>query len=412
MSFTQSDAFGSAFNSGKVALFARTHVYINHQEKVTGMIQRAQRPWFAPALAQEEKAEQHFPLEKEEMLALQAALETGRYLPRSFVELIALTFELTPEEVMNPIENYSTYGPFLLPYGGPFAYVFGGIARNSETFLTQTFPEYLHLARDVVVYSTRIEQRYEEMDQLAQQAINAPDAAQRRPPFEQLQLLLQMMYDEIQPFALHAAEVEQQTTLLTRSFEESQELLETRQREYSNFIRPSSGMNSLVEEGKTLQTRVVAFNATYQQEVTHASQQAHYQWVEPLGVLATPTDTQRASEGQRYMQEMMRLMQAYYNAANIERAKAIANLATHKTELLMSSVSVDVAVAVPAIQKLRGLWTALQQDIAVLQAHLEENLDEENWRLIDAEVRQAILQWKDLGQQAQRYLDIATIQVT
>lgn len=374
------------------------------------MTQIIQRHWFFPALEGAERAEQPFPLQKEELLALQAALETGRHLPRSLKALTASTFELSLEELENP-EVYAEYVVYLLPYGGPFSQAFSYIVRDSSAFLERVFPAYLQLAHDVVGYSLLIEQRYQEMDQLAQRILQAPDAAQRRPPLEQLRLLLQEMHDEVQPFVFHADEVEQQTALLTHNFEESQQRLEERKREYSSFIQPSSSLLPLVEEGKALQTQVESFNAGYQRDVTQALLQAQYLWVEPLGVLATPDNTSRASEGQLYMQEMMRLMQAYYNAAKIQAAKAIIHLASHKTELLLASLLVDVTVAVPIVQKMRGLWTSVQHDMLALMEQLEESLDEENWRLIDAEVREAIARWKNLAQQAQRYLDVATIQV-
>ena len=368
-----------------------------------------QQRWFFPALVETESAEQPFPLQKEEFLALQGALETGKRLPRNAKEFIASIFEVTLEE-LEDMNTYLEYSVHVVQFG-PFWNAFSYIATDSRKFLTETFPQYLQMARNIVSYSSLIEQRYNEMNQLVQQILQTRDNSQRRPPLEQLRLLLQTMYDEVQPFVLHANEVEQQTALLTQKFEESQQRLEERKRDYGWHFATSGSLREQVDEGKALQAQVTTFNTTYERDVTRNSLRARYHWNEPLGVLANSDNTQRASEGQQYMREMMRLMQAYYSSGKAQAAKAMTDLACTKTDRLVNSTMTDVSMALPAVQKMRGLWTSLQHDITALQEQLEESLDEEIWRLIDAEVREAIQRWKNLAQQAERYLDIATIAV-
>lgn len=347
-----------------------------------------------------------FALQREEFLAIQAAVEVGSRLPTRDREMIVSCFDVTFEDLEDR-DTYLEYALYVMVFN-PLCYSFRFIVNPCRQFQTQIMPDYLALAENLIEFSAFADQQYAEISRLAPTIVQM-EGEIRRPSLEQLRHLLQLMSDRVEICLRQAEEVDSETAQFVRDMETGkQDVTQTRQ-EY-DFHFPQTGyMRGLATRGSRLQDEIIRFNIGYQKAANQTLTKAHYSLKKAFGLLGR--DNQRNSEEQRLTQEMILLMQDIRSLSKFDQAKVLADMAHRRVHFWITSATSNITAVMPALQKMRAIWFNLHDDITHLQTLLEESADEEIVRLVDANVREALVRWRQLAEQARQYLAIATIEV-
>jgi hypothetical protein len=156
-----------------------------------------------------------------------------------------------------------------------------------------------------------------------------------------------------------------------------------------------------VEDDKNL---IDSFNKEYRKDVTIACTSATYAWVFPAGTIAAAVVA--GVYGKRAQDALDHVHEYQDKRASTEDKLRAAILLKHDFEFANQSLDgliSDLNAAMPVLEKAKGIWGALADDLKNINATIKNNPQGVPAFIASLSVDVAIQQWKDLADAADQY---------
>jgi hypothetical protein len=284
-----------------------------------------------------------------------------------------------------------------------------GINAHCTTWQKKTFPASVALASDINFYGTKkAPVYYAAIQKEADILIDNPDDEKAKAA---LKAILDNLSAQAQTYATNAEQVAKEIQDFADKTQADKTILVGPDgqgglvKEYNDkYGSTSAEVRELTKQMADLLAILDQATKDYNYDVTVASTTPTYAWVIPFGLIAAAIVAgiygKRATEAL----DLMRASQQKISELNAKLA-ADANLlnAIHGAQIGMNRISNELAAALPIIQKIQGVWGAIQRDLQNIVQLIDSDIREALPLIMNLGIAEAIKAWKDVADEADEY---------
>lgn len=146
------------------------------------------------------------------------------------------------------------------------------------------------------------------------------------------------------------------------------------------------------------------FNDEYRKDVTIACTSATYAWVFPVGTIAAAVVA--GVYGKRAQDALDHVHEYQDKLAGAQERLRSALVLSHDLDLVDKSLDGIIASlndALPVVQKMKGIWTALAKDIDLIVATIDKDISGMPRFIQKLGIKEAIQEWQDLAAGADQF---------
>jgi hypothetical protein len=335
-----------------------------------------------------------FVLSKTEWLAIQAYVLNALALPTTepqFRNFLGAGAPANLSDFTRLIEAYAT------------------INGHVTTWRDDTFPSSVSLASDIYEYgANKAPIYYSAINKQADILIIDPQNIVAK---EKLKAILDNLRITAEGYAKKASAVE---TKIKKFADDSQADYITLVgvdgngglRKYYNdkYGETSAESQALSKEIEAQRVILDQANAEYDHDVVVAATTPTYVWVFPLGTIAAAVVAGVYGDKAVKALERARAAQAKINSLAAEIAANTNMLnAIHATTANLEGISLKLAAALPAVQKIQGQWGAIANDLAAIIKIIDDDIAAAPPIIMSLGVDNAIRSWKNVADLADAY---------
>lgn len=296
--------------------------------------------------------------------------------------------------------DMSSFTPLITAYKNIFDHV--------TVWQDDTFPASVSLASDVHSYSLQAPTYYAPILPLAQKLVTDPDDQATK---DKLKAILDTLIKSANDYQLKAEAVTAKIKTFAEQTQADKTVLSGTDgkgglyKKYDDeYGSTSAEVKELTKELAAQQIILDAANKEYEHDVIVAATSPTYAWIFPFGTIAAGVVA--GVYGKKATDALDRAHAATAKIKTLTAQKeADANLmlSLHTTELGLSGNIQSITAALPVIQKIQGVWSAISDDLGNISNLIETNIAEALPIIMDLGVDSAIVAWTAVGEEAQAY---------
>ncbi|MGZ4113010.1 MAG: alpha-xenorhabdolysin family binary toxin subunit A [Tumebacillaceae bacterium] len=287
----------------------------------------------------------------------------------------------------------------------PIFPVYSDVKAHCTTWKDSTYPATVKLASDMVSYAGTTRTRYTDLNWKVRQYTKSRDPQEKADLEEEIRSNIDTLKRTAQKYANNAAKVEQDITTFANQTKQDQTNVAHLKKEYSDKYKKGNG------ELETLQTQIDAqkeildkANADYRHAVVVAATTVTYAWIPIYGWIAGPVVAgvygAKATAALKLIKETKEKIAKL--DSDFKRDFFVVNtidLANKGIEQVLK----DINEALPVIQKIQGIWKAINDDLTRLLEIFTEGLEGVAVKELDLGLDEAIVQWKRISDEADAF---------
>lgn len=285
---------------------------------------------------------------------------------------------------------------------------YGGIKTHCTTWKDTTFPKTVSLASDIVNYAQKAPTYYGAINKQAEiLACNPRDKEAKK----RLTAILENLQKDARDRAAAAAAVKEEIVAFANDTKDDQTKLQgvDGQSGISGDLRKKYGESSddikaLTQEIQDLARQIKVAQDQYAHDVTVAATSPTYVWLFPFGTIAAAVVA--GIYGDRAVKDLDRI-HAQQRSLNDKSAQlaAASNLlsALDLAQRGVEGITAKLNAALPVIQKIHGVWSAISDDLDNIVKHIESDIVDVDYSIMFLGVDSMIAAWKKVGYEADKY---------
>jgi hypothetical protein len=277
--------------------------------------------------------------------------------------------------------------------------IYAGMAGHSATWKNHTFPLTVNLASDLVHYATKAGTFYGALKQYIPGVIKGdPDA--KSAWVEIINSLLQ----SATTMGSDASKTNQLVTAFSDATDADAATLAQESDRLNTTYNLKQELADLVKRISDLQQMLADMQKEYDEDVIIAATSATYAWIFPFGTIASAVVAGKYGSDAAAVKRAMdaakgELDQAKGQYATDSALVAMLSLADTSTTQIQGSLK----NAQPVIEKVKGIWAALAQDLTYLRDIVNQDIAKAAPVIASLGVDEAIAQWQKIGAEADSY---------
>ncbi|CUS44375.1 Pesticidial crystal protein cry6Aa [hydrothermal vent metagenome] len=297
-------------------------------------------------------------------------------------------------------------------YFAPLWSAYSGVHDHCHDFSINTFPETVSLASDIVDYGrNKVPVFYGAISKIADKVSDGV-LTEEKAQVQITQVLTNLVKDA-QTRGDRAAAVEAAIASFIAQTQADKALLDPLQTRYRNELEGDNGRIAELEADLATEQAVIdSENAEYAKDVKLAATTPTYGWIVPAGTIAAAVVAgiygARATAALRAMRDAQDQFDKDFDELASKRLMA-QDLTTAGSSL--DGVLTALNSALPIVQKARGAWHALSDDIGSVLKTLANDIGGQESFIASLGVDTAISEWSELAKKADTYRANAFITV-
>jgi len=348
---------------------------------------------FGPGqLRQEAQEGNQYVLSRADWTAIQAYAQNGLSLPTSDAEFRVYA-NLKPEASIPDISDiYSAYA---------------NVHDHCNTWQHDTFPQTVSLASDLVNYNTYTKTYYPAL----QKRIDDYLANPTEKVLKELTAIINLLQKKASEFHDRAVAAEAAVTKFADDTASDQAVIQKLDDNYNQQMNDEDGVvTKLKKQIADLTDQFNKLNDEYNHDVLVAATTPAYAWATIFGFIAAAivagTYGAAAAECKRAMNEIQKQINELTVELNTDLNILAALTSASKS---LSFIKDSINQALPALQKAKGSWKALADDLGDLQDLIQNAIVDQDPELWNLGLDVAADSWAKVGQDADDYRHFAFI---
>jgi len=291
----------------------------------------------------------------------------------------------------------------------PLLACYGTINTHCATWQNTTFPATVSLADDIYDYGTnKAPVYYPAIQKEADVLTNDPnnDTAKKA-----LVAILQNLQTQAQGFSDRAAGVAKQVQQFALDTAADQTALlgsdgngGLKKRYNDEYGTTSQDVQNLTKELQAQKIALKADNDAYNHDVIVAATTPTYAWVPPFGPVAAAIVAGIYTK--RAIDDLDKAKAAADKIKNLnDQLRADANLliTIHAAENGITTIALALAAALPVIQKVQGIWSAIASDLTKIIGVIQTDIGQALPIIMNLGIDEAVTDWKNVANEANDY---------
>lgn len=286
-----------------------------------------------------------------------------------------------------------------------------GMHDHCQHWRDHSLPDSVSCAADVVHYNDKVPSYYGALRKLL------PELEQKSPAkaaVEQFKAILANLSGQAKVYASHAELVRQEMmTFADQSAEDHATIMPLKEAYEKQLGAESPEIERLTKQLDDDKAELAKWEKEYHDDVVKAATTPTYAWIAPFGTVAAAivagvygkkaTDAKSKADGYR------KAISGFQ-----DELQAATTLLMDLTSIYndMVNISGQLKTALPVIQKIQGVWTAIHSDLDNILRIIEEDIGQAQAIIKSLGIEEAIGSWARVAHEADVYRHTAYITVT
>ena len=282
---------------------------------------------------------------------------------------------------------------------------------HCEYWQNNTLPDSVKCASNIVDYNIKVPIYYGALTKLL-------DKLEQKPPddkaVEQFKAIIQNLSDQAAGYSNHAGLVYKgMSDFAEQSARDSGAIKPLKEKYDKELGDQAPEIKQMSEELTTLKNELDEATKEYEHDVVVAATSATYAWIFPLGTIAAGIVAGTYGSKATKAAKRAKGISAEIGLLNDKlAASAILLLDLGRIHSDLSDISEKLAIALPIIQKLQGIWGGIRDNLENILRIIDEDISQVPAIIKSLGIDEAIDAWAKVAKEADSYRVNAYITVT
>ena len=339
-----------------------------------------------------------FLLQQKEFTEVQLFVENGQRLPATSQDWLYSLFGKPQEhpEMAKRLKIASAAFP-----------IFPVLGQTIKSFITsctnykeQIYTDCITFANDVIAYSSVVENIYQQLEFYSHHE-NVEMASSK------ISALLQELRQKVQTYTSCTHRIYQQSK---RFMEDTEELSKKFQSTYKNFKQNVfRTFHNAYYQLQPLFKQARLWLTEYNEKMEKSHQPPEYLWHSLLGLIPS---TEQDNQVKDLLQRAATIQQSVWTGGYQYGWQNMIIIGSLALEHRLDGFVEVSKQAMTGLQKMCGIWLAIDQDVAALEDRLQHNVKETQFILQKLGLQNAIRRWKEIAAKTEQYKERPWIKIT